>query len=238
MSTDNTRTDAQREASRTNGAKSHGPVTPEGKARSSQNGIKHGLRSPRVVLANESRERYQALLDCYLTEWNPVGVTEAHYLMRMVNADWRMRRIDSIRDATLDSEMFLQRPSFEKAFKSVTPAMRQSDAVTGLNISDPGVLEYLGREYARLERSLDRARKQLLEMQTARLGHAPILLPQPVTFHDSEANDTTEPEMTGHNFESEEEFWWNSAFIPTRQRPSQHRPDWTNDSHAPEDRAA
>ncbi len=59
------------EASRRNGAKSQGPVTPEGKARSSQNATKHGLDSRIVVLANESQFEYDDLLSDYVHRYSP-----------------------------------------------------------------------------------------------------------------------------------------------------------------------
>jgi hypothetical protein len=53
---------ARAEASRRNGAKSCGPKTPEGKARSAQNALKHGLRSQKhIVLPGESATEFEAL---------------------------------------------------------------------------------------------------------------------------------------------------------------------------------
>jgi hypothetical protein len=53
---------ARAEASRRNGARSRGPKTPEGKARSAQNALKHGLRAQKfVVVGDEKAAEFAAL---------------------------------------------------------------------------------------------------------------------------------------------------------------------------------
>jgi hypothetical protein len=60
---------ARAAASRRNGAKSRGPKTPEGKARSAQNALKHGLRAQKhVVLPGESATEFAALEAALLQE--------------------------------------------------------------------------------------------------------------------------------------------------------------------------
>jgi hypothetical protein len=67
---------ARAEASRRNGAKSRGPKSAEGKARSSRNAIKHGLRARRrVLLGGESEAEFKRLETALIEEWGsgPVG---------------------------------------------------------------------------------------------------------------------------------------------------------------------
>ena len=63
------RTQAQIEASRRNGAKSNGPKTEDGKTRSSQNAVKHGLSANKfVVLDGESGDDWEIFHQSYFAE--------------------------------------------------------------------------------------------------------------------------------------------------------------------------
>ena len=68
---------ARAAASRRNGAKSRGPKSPEGKARSAQNALKHGMRAHKyVVLPQEDAAAFAALENAILAELAREGVLQ------------------------------------------------------------------------------------------------------------------------------------------------------------------
>ena len=88
---------ARAEASRKNGAKSRGPKTPEGKARSAHNALKHGMRAQKyVVLPEEDADEFAGLEAALFTELAPVGALQAVLARRVAVAAWRLARADRI----------------------------------------------------------------------------------------------------------------------------------------------
>ena len=96
------RTDAQIEASRVNGAKSQGPVTAEGKQKSSQNAVKHGLSARTIVLCNEDHALFEQLEQDYIGSLTPTTALELHIVQRIAEAHWRMRRAWAVETALTD----------------------------------------------------------------------------------------------------------------------------------------
>jgi len=143
------RTEKQKAASRANGARSRGPKSPEGKARSAQNSIRHGLLARAVVLPGESREKFDSLLNVLNDDLRPQSAIEHLFVGKMAAAHWRQLRIWELEKSGTapqnDLEMRLDRQFFRtfdrylrlKAFLSDTnpPTPRQSAIPTQ---PDPG----------------------------------------------------------------------------------------------------
>ena len=88
---------ARAAASRKNGARSRGPKSAEGKARSAQNALQHGLRAQKyVVLPEEDAAEFDALEAALIAELAPVGVLQAVLAQRIAVAAWRLKRADRI----------------------------------------------------------------------------------------------------------------------------------------------
>jgi hypothetical protein len=99
------RSESQARASRKNGAKSRGPKTSEGKARSAQNALRHGMRALRyVVLADESAVEFQTLERVLTDELAPEGALQLVLARRVAVAAWRLARADR-----MEVELFEER---------------------------------------------------------------------------------------------------------------------------------
>jgi hypothetical protein len=90
-------------ASRRNGAKSRGPKSAEGKARSAQNALKHGLRAETFVIAGaESAEEFAALEAALIDELAPDGALQRVLVERIARAAWRLERAERIEGELFD----------------------------------------------------------------------------------------------------------------------------------------
>ena len=89
-------TDKQRKANRENAKKSTGPRTPEGKTRSSQNGLKHGLLARDAVMADEDPADYDRLFQEFEHYLFPKNVLEFVLVRQITAAEWRLRRLDRL----------------------------------------------------------------------------------------------------------------------------------------------
>src|SRR5580698_8121517 len=86
----------QIEANRLNALKSTGPQTPEGKAASSLNSLKHGLLARQVVVRGhnikESREEFEDFYRRYYAHLAPVSPLEEMLAEQIIVSHWRLRR--------------------------------------------------------------------------------------------------------------------------------------------------
>lgn len=100
--------------SRLNGAKSHGPKTPEGKARSSMNAVKHGrYANNAIVLSNEDALAFEALVNQYVQRVQPADPIEYNCARELASIDWRLARTRALSTRLLDHEMELQMLALE-----------------------------------------------------------------------------------------------------------------------------
>jgi hypothetical protein len=89
-------------AARANGARSRGPKTPEGKARS-RNAVRSRRLTDCTVLATESREGFQSLFNFHVACFSPLDEVEMGMVEEMASAYWRIRRNWTIENYLLES---------------------------------------------------------------------------------------------------------------------------------------
>lgn len=81
-------------AARKNGANGKGPKSAEGKAKSSQNALKHGFSAAKwLALPEDEKGAYEAFREELLEEMAAEGAMQRAYANQIVDNLWRLRRI-------------------------------------------------------------------------------------------------------------------------------------------------
>ncbi len=153
-------TQKRKDSSRANGAKSRGPVTPEGLARSRVARLTHGLTSDQLLIEGESEERFNALREEYLAEYQPQTRSRFDLVDQLVAARWRHNRVLALQTALIDRQITRQEPEIREEYEVCDGETRAAIAYQHL-IDDGSALESLNRHETRLGAELRRTMKQL-----------------------------------------------------------------------------
>jgi hypothetical protein len=156
--------DRRIQSSRANGAKSRGPITPEGRARSSQNAIRHGFNATSLVLGNESADEFEELFVSYIEYWQPANPVEMDLVEEMVAAKWRQRLMWAVETSSYELKMERQEAQVAKEFVRIHAAGRQCIAIDTLINESKTVTTYIRYE-SRMNRIYDRAFTRLQELK-------------------------------------------------------------------------
>jgi hypothetical protein len=111
-----------------NAQHSTGPVTSEGKARSAQNALRHGLSGRTVVLPHENAADYDSLRASLMAEHQPSGELETQLVAQIADCWWRLQRAHRV-----ETEFLQQRAD---AISEANPGL-DGDAALALMFVDP-----------------------------------------------------------------------------------------------------
>ena len=96
-------TEKQKRANRENAKKSTGPRTPEGKANSSKNALKHGLLAEDAVIPGEDPAKFDRHLTNIENNYLPRNYVEKQIVHQIADTMWRIKRLSRIETTVVNA---------------------------------------------------------------------------------------------------------------------------------------
>jgi hypothetical protein len=94
----------QIQANRRNALRSTGPKTEEGKQRSRENSLRHGLTAETIVASLEDAEDYKAFEAVIVSDYCAETAVARELVLRLASVLWRLRRATSIETQLLEMQ--------------------------------------------------------------------------------------------------------------------------------------
>ena len=164
-------------ANRLNAEKSHGPTSPQGRAGSSMNALRHGLTARVVVLPSEDMDAYSAFSKEIVDSLDAQTPVERQFAQTIADNQWRINRIRSIEDGMLGMGHFTAAQAQVRCAANSEavgdfdcPSSEIHSAMTAARAfrEDSKAFVNLSIYEQRLHRSMKDALRQLKELQTER----------------------------------------------------------------------
>ena len=182
----------QTNSNRMHSAKSTGPRTAEGKARSSRNSAIHGLTGESPILPGEDPAGLRALAAQYRDALHPQGQPEEDLVERMAIATYRLRRIARIETGLFDLRLRIQPVSAQYNQDGL------ADPLAWAFLTDHNaLLDRLGRYESRIQRDYTRCLADLQKLQAARKKEIVETNPKAkvTPIHPTPSGDSEVPEQ-------------------------------------------
>ena len=156
--------DVKLDANRQNAQRSTGPVTPEGKQRSSLNATRHGLTGQVIITTEEEKKAYDSHCASFFHDWQPQGATEKHLVQTVAAKQWQMHHAD----AMLQSIYALGQDALAGKIDAEHPEIHDALTAGMFTMQKSKELDLIGRYASRLQRDFRHALRDLQTMQAQR----------------------------------------------------------------------
>jgi hypothetical protein len=162
-------------ANRRNAVSSSGPRTSEGKAKSSQNALKHGLTARYALLPDEDPTLRRQLSARLVADLKPQGALERELVERLAHLSWRLRRVPGFEaqlmaaigeEAHPDDFSALPEPLAEKGLGHVVKRFLESDYGSKLNKYEASLQRQFSATLGELQYIQKQRRKEAENAQT------------------------------------------------------------------------
>jgi hypothetical protein len=152
-------------ANRANAQFSTGPTSPAGKAVSALNAVKTGLTGRAVLLATEDAAAYEAHIERFRRQWEPVGDCETELVQSLADTQWRLDRIPNLETGLFALGRLRCVDLFEEE-KSLSVRRAMIDA--HILMTEAKHFKNLHLQESRLSRRYQQDAKELKELQAQR----------------------------------------------------------------------
>ena len=178
------------EANRRNAQRSTGPRSIDGRARSSMNALRHGITGQVSIMNEEDRGAHDKFVQELIAGLKPEGAVELQFASVIAEDFWRLQRIRAVENDMLALGNFSDAADIDVEHPEVHASLTR--AQTFLDQSKD--FERLTLYEQRINRAIEKNRKQLAELQAERKRERQEALEQACLLHQAPAT----PEQSGN----------------------------------------